>query len=387
MNGHKAAFAAALILFAATGVAAAQRGEDKPLTLALFVNGGSFKASGVDADGTQNIGYAQLIYTTSKWGAGVTTSYAATDYLTSTSHERFTRSSMTDTAITTFYNIQSGQMRARFGVDFGLPTGKATQTAAELVKNIADDISQDLLMMNSYGSGLNVAPHLALSYGMGAWTWGLGARYLVAGSYDPMSDRNRDVFDPGDSLMLVLSAMATLNEESSLLVNLSRVIQDKDKQDGREIFRNGDITSVEIRYIREWAGDISTALVGAMRQQDKNQRIYEGTKYKVETGNANANAMETYLEMAQKRSRRLTLTGVVGFKSVQANNYKKEDYLYDGGRTKIFLEPGVRWSFGEDKMLSLKARYSSIDDKADVFSPGGATYSVTNLDLGVIMSF
>ena len=376
----------AALAFSAAG-ASAEQDKARPLTVALFSNMGSFSSSGDGAEGSQNIGYLQMVYATPAWGAGFTTSYAAVDYKTGASDDRYTRSTLTDTAVTSFYNIKKGTFRARLGLDLGLPTGQATQTSAELAASITDDIYEDLLLLNNYGSGLNVAGHMALSWQTGRVTFGLGARYLMAGAYDPMSDREQDEFDPGDSLMTLGSILFSFGNQGSILMNLSRTMQGHDKQDGVDIFRNGDITALEIRFLRDWGSSLSTSLVGLTRQQERNERLYADENYKSETGNANANSMDLFLEMAWISSGALTLTGVLGYKSVDANDYPEDDYLYDGGRTKYYVEPGLRWSFSRTKLVSLKLRYSSMDDKKDSFSPNGATYSVYNADIGIIMGF
>jgi hypothetical protein len=377
----------AALALAGGPAAAEEDGEAKPITLAVFSNMGSFKASGANADGTQNIGYFQLIYATRDWGIGATSAYAATDYVSTLSKERLKRSGMTDASIVTYYNHRAGDFMARCGVDVSIPTGKASQTSKDLTKNIADDINQDLLLINSYGSGLNVAGHLALSYKTGALTWGMGLRYLVAGAYDPMSDKEKDIFDPGDSLLAMASALYNVSPEDRALLNFSRTMQGKDKQDGKAIYRNGDVSSAELRYMRDWADGLMTTLILAARQQDKNERLYSGDQYKTETGNSNANTTEAGLEMAWKQSSNLLLTGAGGYKSAKANGYQVKDYLYDGGRTRWFIEPGVRWTFYNDLLLSLKARYTEIKDNKDYFSPNGATYKVNNVDLGLIMGF
>ncbi|MDH5638510.1 MAG: hypothetical protein OEZ04_08465 [Nitrospinota bacterium] len=367
--------------------ASAEQDSAKPLTVGVFTNTGSFSASGSGVEGSQSIAYLQMIYTSPSWGAGFTSSYASVDYTTGAADERYKRSTMTDTAVTTFYNAKRGALRARFGIDLGLPTGQATQTSEELSRSITDDIYEDLLLLNNYGSGLNMAAHLALSYQTGSITWGFGARYLTAGAYDPMSDREQDEFDPGDSLLALASVLFSFGEQGSALVNLSRTTQGHDKQNGKDIFRNGDIMALEFRLLRDWGSSLSTSLVALERQQDKNERLYANEQYKSETGNANANSTEVFLETAWTSSDALIFTGVLGYKSVTANDYPEDDYLYDGGRTKFYVEPGLRWSLSKSALVSLKLRYSTVDDQKDSLSPDGATYSVYNVDMGIIMGF
>ena len=88
-------------------------------------------------------------------------------------------------------------------MDFKLPTGKASYTEDELHRILIDDLSQDLMLLNSYGGGINISHHMLIAYNMDNIVLGGGIRYEVTGPYDPTSDGDGSDFDPGDQLLVL----------------------------------------------------------------------------------------------------------------------------------------------------------------------------------------
>jgi len=360
---------------------------DKPWLMALYANYGRFDANKANSDGAQSIGYFQLVYDKSKWGAGITSSYNSVSYQAGRATDSYDLSGFTDTALTTFYNKRIKKANLRFGVDIGLPTGKNAVTVQNLSRVIVDDVREDLLLLNTYGAGFNVAPNFAATYNTGSVTWGLGGRYLFAGEYDPTTDFAGDSFDPGDSLSVVASALTSISASDSLFLTLIYTTYGKDKQGGRDVFRNGDIYTFEARYVKRFIEDLTSTLAFVFKKQDKNERLQEGAVLKSETGNSNANVLEFLFENIYRYSRRFSLTAVTGYKTVGSNDYGEDDSFQDAGRDKIYIEPGAIWKFGESAYSTFKLRYSRLNDKKDAFSPEDTTYNVLNLDIGVVLSF
>ncbi|VAX18400.1 hypothetical protein MNBD_NITROSPINAE04-1641, partial [hydrothermal vent metagenome] len=106
-----------------------------------------------------------------------------------------------------------------------------------------------------------------------------------------------------------------------------------------------------------------------------------------ELSNSNNNSWEIFANNIYRRSRKLWLMGMLGYKSVSANGYSLGDALYDGGRGKVYIEPGVSWFFSKAMYATGRARYSKIDDRQDAFSAKDAAYNVFNIDLGLVYSF
>ncbi|VAX15616.1 hypothetical protein MNBD_NITROSPINAE03-325, partial [hydrothermal vent metagenome] len=106
-----------------------------------------------------------------------------------------------------------------------------------------------------------------------------------------------------------------------------------------------------------------------------------------ELSNSNNNSWEIFANNIYRRSRKLWLMGMLGYKSVSANGYSLGDALYDGGRSKVYIEPGISWFFSKAMYATGRVRYSKIDDRQDAFSAKDAAYNVFNIDLGLVYSF
>ncbi len=387
MRYVKPAIAVAVALAVVSWRPVAFADENKPWYVGVSANYGHFSASGVESDGTQTIGYFQLVYDNRKWGAGVTSSFASTSYTVGSASSGFDLSGLNDTALTTCYNTNIGKLNLRVGVDLGLPTGQTGLETENLGRSIYEDIREDLLLLNTYGEGLNIAPHFAASIRTGMFTWGLGGRYLNSGEYDPTSDVDGDEFNPGDSYTIVVSSLLKPGETDMVLLTLMRTTFGVDTQGGDDVFRKGDMISLDVRYTHIWSDNTMTTLVAVYSQQDKNERLSEGDVLKSETGNSNANTKEISIVNQYMYDRRITYTGVAGYKVADANEYGESDSLYDGGRDKIYVEPGLVWRLNKEAYTTFKLRYAIINDKKDGYSSQDATYNVYNIDLGLVYLF
>jgi len=361
--------------------------SEKPWLMAFYSNLGKFDASKANSDGSQSVEYFQLVYSKRKWGAGLTSSYNSVSYRAGRATDSYDLSGLTDTALTTFYNKRMRKANLRFGLDLGLPTGKNAVSIEKLSRVIVDDVREDLLILNTYGAGFNVAPNFAATYNTGSVTWGLGARYLFAGEYDPTTNFAGDNFDPGDSLSVVVSSLASISKSDSLFLTLIYTTYGKDKQGGRDVFRNGDIYTLEARYVKRFMENLTSTAAFIFKRQNKNERLQEGADLKSETGNSNANVMDFLFENIYRYSRRFSITAVTGYKTVGSNDYGEGDTFQDGGRDKFYIEPGAIWKFSESAYSTFRLRYSRLNDKKDAFAPEDTSYNVLNLDLGVVFSF
>ncbi len=362
-------------------------GTDRPWLLSLNANHGSFSTNDIDNSGTQTITYAQLAYDSDNWGVAVTGSYSNTSYTTERAEGDFNVSTLTDTAISTYYVRKIGGISLRAGIDAGIPTGKSSFSSQELTRFIGDEIYEDLTLVNSYGAGFSVRPHAQLTYEAGEVTWGLGVKYENHGSYDTTTDLEDDKFDPGDSVTAVVSAITKVFDEDFLMLSLAYTTFGKDRFNDQDVFRNGDIRSLEARYIRQWSEKTRSNIGIDINQGDANEAVVTGDILQSQTGNSNGNQIEVFFDTAYEFSQRYTFTGVIGYKNVAANGFPEGDDLHDAGRSVAYLEPGVVISLKENVYCSAKLRYANIKDKKDSFSSQDASYSVINADLGVVFTF
>jgi hypothetical protein len=358
------------------------------VTVSATANYGTWSSAGGDNKGSQGLGYFQAAYDAKNWGLAVTGKAASTSYKTVLSDERLDFTTLTDASVSTYYSHIIGDLMLRGGVDFSLPTGKHAYTNSELGKIITDPLSQDLMMVNTYGAGTNIITHfLAIQKISDQLTIGGGARYEFTGSYDPTTDVSADIMDPGDRLMIMANAALMLTDNDYLLLTAMFNRSGVDKQDGKDIFKTGDTYSIEARYIRKWEEAFNSILSVSYHQQDKNEMPTEGNVLNSELSNSNNNSWEAYVNNVYRYSDDFSFTGVAGYKQVFANGRKQDEPLYDGGRWKAYVEPGVMWFLSQTNYLSSKIRYSYIFDKKDAFSSDDSGYNVFNVDIGYTYSF
>lgn len=371
----------------AGGSALAQDGEEKPGVASINLNYGSFSTPDADVDGNQALTYAQVAYETERWGAAAAGSFASTSYRTELHDDRFTVSALMDSVLSAFYKTRLGGVSVRAGADVNVPTGKNAFPSEELRRVVTDDIREDLQLVNIYGGGLNITPHAVFTYKSGPVTWGAAFRYIFTGEYDPTSDIEGDDFDPGDRLTGVGSALVDMSGAGKILLTATYSRAGADKQGGREVFRNGDVTQIEARYMRGWTESLKGTLGVVFSTQGKNERLGDGDVLQSETGNANGNSLEFFTLNVYSYSSRALFTGVAGYKTVDENGYSEGEPFHDAGRSLFYLEPGGAFYLRDDLYFAAKVRYTRISDKKDSFSPKDAAYDVFNVDAGFVYSF
>lgn len=355
--------------------------------VSLFSNVGKWSSGDTGGDGSQTLVYSQVSYDAKTWGVAATGNAVKTSIKSSGSQESVDISTMTDTVIAAHYGMKWEDTTLRLGLDINLPTGKHAYSDSEAGKVIVEDVSQDLMLVNVYGTGLNIAPHVLASYRTGFGAVGAGLKYSFAGEFDPTTEHSGDNFDPGDKLMAVMSAMILSRGDDFVLLNVSYTHAGVDKQSGRDVFHTGDLYGADARYVAKWDKDFQSALAVSLRWQGKNELLDINGVLRPELDNSNKNSTEVLVSNSYRYTSELTLTGVAGYKAVAANGYAATNGLYDAGRNKFFIEPGAAWQFDKQAYLSGKLRYAMVKDKQDAFSAVDATYNVYNLDLGVVYTF
>ena len=384
-------FALALFLAAPAltpSPARAQTSAEKPWLITLSSNYGQWSASGLANSGSQATAFLQAAYGGAAWGGSITGRGARVSYETEQASGKLEFTTLTDTTVATYYLHQRGTVTLRGGVDFMLPTGKHAFTRDELTKVVTDTITQDLMPLNSYGGGLNVNPHLlALWQANQRLTAGIGARYEFTGSYDPVSDTPDDTLDPGDRILGIANAAYALAEGQYLIASFTYSRTGADKQEGQDIYRAGDTLAADARYLRSWTPELTTVVSVSYQTQGKSESQGQGGVLNSELSNSNNNVWEILFNNSWKYSSAFSYLLMAGYKQVLANGYAPGDSLYDGGRTRAFVEPGVTWRFHPLAYAALKARYSYLQDKQDAFAAKDSAYHVFNFDAALVFNY
>lgn len=379
---------AVLFAFASQSSAQEQKGDKHYYQLSLTGNYGMWNSGDVSNKGDQGQVFGQIAYSGDEYGSSVTGRWAKTHYQTTHSDDALDLATLVDTNIATYYTSNLGGMAFRGGIDFDIPSGKHAYTNSELGRIITDPVSSDVMILNSYGGGLNVAPHFVATYPFSkATSLGFGARYIFTGEYDPTSEIDSDNLDPGDRLMALVNGANAFSDQDIATLMLVYIHAGSDRQDGREIFNTGDTFVAEARYIRQWSADLRAILAVTYQTQGKNSALAETGVLNSELQNSNNNSLEAYLNSQYKINDIFTLTGMVGYKSVNANGYSPDDALYEGGRNKYYVEPGFTMVVSRYFYSTLKFRHSKVMDKKDAFSTVDTAYDVWNVDLAMVMSF
>ncbi|MDH5639456.1 MAG: hypothetical protein OEZ04_13300 [Nitrospinota bacterium] len=379
--------AALVVGLASSNASMAQ--EQKLWTMAFTANNGSWSASSLDNQGSQSMAYFQVSRQGGNWGGALTTKFANTSYKTEYGGpDTLDISSMTGTSISTFYNVKRGATTLRAGLDMDLPTGKNSYSDAEVEKLILDRLSEDLMLVTSYGEGTNIIPHALLAHSFGEkLTLGFGAKYEITGKYDITEDTEGDELNPGDRTFIVANAAYSWRKGDFILLTATYASATEDTQKDIPVFKQGVINTVEIRSINKLSNGMTLIISASSSSQEKNSSLGGDNKLVQEILNSNNNITQLYGSGIYPYTRNMSITGMAGYKAAGANGYVDSDPLYDGGRTVLFVEPGVMWTGRKDMRVSFKGRYSMVDDKKDAFSSEDTSYSLINLDLGLIWAF
>lgn len=380
-------FLFATLLLAMPGLCHAQEKDRAPWLLTLSANHGSWNADKSSAEGSQSVGFAQLAYDGETMGCSVSSAYARASYMSVGADGRFEIATLADTDISTFYMAKLGDVTFRGGLDLRVPTGKHAYTNAETSRMMIDKVSQEIMLLNTYGGGLNVIPHFVAAYSMKAFTIGAAVRYEITGEYDPTTETEGDNFDPGERLTALVTGAWAVTDDDALLLTMSYLGVGKDRQGGKDVFRQGDTYSADARYIRRWGEAFTTILGATYKNQAINQSLTSESYLQSEVSNSNNNSMEVYLNGQYRYSKSLLLRGLAGMKVIGANGYAQEDPLYDAGLDKLYVEPGVSWYFTDRMYATAQLRYTQVNNKMDALSTADTVYKVINADLSLVLSF
>jgi hypothetical protein len=274
------------------------------------------------------------------------------------------------------------------GVDVTFPMGKADYTNEELSQLIIDPISNDLMIANVYGEGLNIIPHAtAIFQATSKLTMGLGVRYEVTGEYDPTSDTANDNFNPGDRLLALVNTAYEIDAGRFLIFTATYFRLGTDVQGGKEIYRSGDAMTAELRYIHSWWAAFSSVLSVKIRTQQPNEAVDQTATLISEQNNSNNDYLELFLNNIYRYSSDFSFLALAGYKQALENEYATDSLLYDAGRSKYFIEPGMMWFLNRNLYFTAKFRYSIVADKQDAFSPIDTNYTIWNADAGIVYAF
>lgn len=385
-------FVCALVTAICSTVSFAEQNEGQqasnPFVVSASANYGSWSADRDKNNGDQLTSFLQMAYDAKTWGLALTGKGAKSSYQTNTSEDKFNVTTLTDTELSDFVAYTSGAWMLRTGLDVTLPTGKHGYTNNELKSIMADTASSELMVVTSYGQGLNFSPHLVVANKISpSMTVGLGLKYSFTGEYDATTETPDDNMNPGDRLTALLNAAVMLSPDDYIMATGAYSTASRDKRQGVDIFRQGDTLSLDLKYIRKWFEGLTSVFNVTYMTQQKNELINESLVIQSENQNSNNNSVQVAVNNSWTLAKAVTFMGMAGYKQVDANGYDANNPLYDGGRWKAFLEPGVMLNFSDNFYGTFRARYTRLFNKKDALAVEDISYNVYNLDVAVVYNF
>jgi len=385
------------VLFALCALAllsSGARAEEQPApgtkwVLQLNENRSAFTSNSVPAkDGGQNLLYFSLGYMAPNYGVVLMGSHADTAYLYNNpgTKDDFHLYSLMDSTLSSYYLLpETAGFFVRMGMDFNLPTGHSSFSTNELNSILVDNVSKDLLIVPSFGKGLNLAPNVVASKTFGPIMAGLGARYEITGEYNPASDVANKKYDPGDTFTLFGSLQYAISEKEMAMFDLSSVFSSRDQQGGAEVFKQGTAYTLGARYIKTYE---TTRITYGLTYgwQDKNQS-FDGGGVTTEDRNTNNDRWELLISGLRMLSQRMMMNGLIGYKNIYANRYDGANALYDAGYQKLYFGGGPVYVISDVMSVTGDVKLFQVVNGRDTLEPHSATYRGWTMDIGFVYTW
>ncbi|MBI5178515.1 MAG: hypothetical protein HZA04_04585 [Nitrospinae bacterium] len=386
---RKVLSAVCAFVLASAAAAFAEAGDETKWVLQLNENRGTFTSNSSPAkEGGQNLLYFSLGYMAPNYGVVLMGSHADTAYLYNNpgAKDDFHLYSLMDSTLSSYYLLpEKAGFLVRLGLDLNLPTGHSSFSTKELNSILVDNVSKDLLLVPSFGKGLNIAPNVVASKTIGPIMAGLGARYEITGEYNPASDVADKKYDPGDTLTLFGSLQYAISEKEMAMFDLSSVFSSRDKQGGAEVFKQGTAYTLGARYIKAYETTRVTYGI-TYGWQDKNQ-TFDGGGVTTEDRNTNNDRLELLINGVRMLSQRMMMNGLIGYKNIYANRYDSTNTLFDGGYQKLYFGGGPVYVISDVMSVTGDVKLFQVVNGRDTLEPDSATYRGWTVDIGFVYTW
>jgi hypothetical protein len=288
----------------------------------------------------------------------------------------------TDTTLSGYYRWRVSGTEIRFGLDLDLPTGVSRIKTRDLPA-IQDE---DLVALQRFGEGFDVNPTVIVYRSFGDWGLGGGVGYLWTGEYDPTEDIANDDFNPGNELAVNLIGDVFLGDVWRLLGRVAYTHFSEDERGGFETFREGD--ELDIGASLEWRPEPWWAVVSVRDiYRFKADRLNAAGQLTEEPQNSRGNEIRGTVTVGYIIDDVWTVRGTMEVRYVAANDYASTDALYDGGRFKIAVGPGVTWTLSRTFAVDASVRWFYLDAERSPIFPLGASINGVHADMRVVYRF
>ncbi len=351
--------------------------------------------------GNQNTGLFQLSFVSSapssQSGIMLLGNYVETGlvYKNDNSKSDLSLNLLTDVTVSTFYQFAPLPiLQLRLGLDINLPTGKTDFSNEQIDSLFIDNIVSELMPISSFGKGIGFSPNIIGTLAIGeSMQVGFGARYEFTDKYNPTSEVDGDIFNPGDSLMLLGSFMFAFPNASRIVIDGQAVFTTRDRDETLgDVFKQGDQYKVSGRYVIPYQA-LRVTLGLSYSTQGKNQENVTGGGVVTEDRNTNNNQWETYISGAYAFTRSFTLNWNYDYKKTLSNNLDSANPLFDGGWSKHTVGVGVIVDISKSLYVTANTSVFRLKNSADIMQvdasgkPIDADYDGINTDVGFVYSF
>jgi hypothetical protein len=351
------------------------------LTSGIHLDAWSANQSSGQGDGFEVLVPIGIAYDTPTWGLSARGSFGTTQHDLDAAPSA-SISGFTDTTLTGYYRWRISGAEVRFGLDLDLPTGVSRLKTRDLPA-IQDE---DLVALQRFGEGFDVNPTVIVYRSFGDWGIGGGVGYLFAGEYDPTQDIANDDFNPGDELSVNVLGDVFLGDVWRLMGRVAYTHFTRDERGGVEVFREGD--ELDIGVGLEWRPEPWWAVASVRNiYRFKAERVNASGQLDEEPENSRGNEIRGAVTVGYIIDDVWTVRGTVDFRYVAANDYATNAALYDGGRFKIAVGPGVTWTFSRTFALDASVRWFYLDAERSPIFPLGANINGVHADMRVVYRF
>ena len=371
-----------LVLGGAAGLLSSPASADQwTLTSGVHLDAWSANSSSGQGNGYELLVPMGIFYDTPNWGlaarGSVGTSQHDLDAAPNASMTGFT-----DTTVSGYYRLRVSGTEIRLGLDMDLPTGVSRLK----IRDLPAVQDEDLVALQRFGEGFDVNPTVIVYRNFGDWGLGGGIGYLWAGEYDPTEDIPNDDFNPGNQLTASVLGDVFLGDVWRLVGRAAYTHYSTDERGGIEVFREGD--EIDLGVSLEWRPEPWWAVV-SLREiyRFKADRLNAAGQLDEEPQNSQGNEIRGVVSVGYIIDDVWTVRGVMDVRYVAANDYATSAPLYDGGRFKIAVGPGVTWTLSRTFAMDASVRWFYLDAERSPIFPAGATINGVHADMRVTYRF
>ena len=372
-----------LLVGGAAGLVAAPAAADQwTLTSGIHLDAWSANGSSGQGNGYELLIPVGIFYDTPNWGLGargsVGTSQHDLDAAPSASMSGFT-----DTTVSGYYRLRPGGADIRFGLDMDLPTGVSSLKTRDLPA-VQDE---DLVALQRFGEGFDVNPTVIVYKNFGDWGIGGGIGYLWTGEYDPTEDIPERRFQPrrradGQRARGRLPGRRVAPRRPRGIHSLQR---------GRAGRGRGVPGGWRAGHGRQ-PGVAPGALVGH-RVGARHLPLQGGAPQRGRPARRGAPEQQRERDPRSRDGRlhhRRRLDGAGHARRAVRDGERLRDVsdpLYDGGRFKIAVGPGITWTSAGRSRLDASVRWFYLDAERSPTFPSGAKINGVHADMRVTYRF